>query len=243
MASLLSVRNVSKAFGGVQAVKSVSLELESGTILGVIGPNGAGKSTLFDIVAGQQTPDTGEVAFDNRVIGRRSPEAIARLGLAKTYQTSRPFTSMTFVENVMVGALSRGLSLPEARSAALIHLSTVGLASRQDDPASWASTGQRKRLDIARALATRPRLLLLDEPFGGVDLHSIDSLISLLKDLRATGITLLLIEHNLDAVHRLVDRLIAMHLGQKILEGSPEAVTTAPAVVQAYMGSSEVADA
>jgi branched-chain amino acid transport system ATP-binding protein len=236
---LLKVRSVSKSFGGLQAVKSVSLDLQAGAILGIIGPNGAGKSTLFNIISGQIAPDTGTVEFDGRSIAGRSSEATARLGLSKTFQTSRPFGTMTFLENVMVGALSQGGSMAKATALARGHLETVGLSSMADALAAWASTGQRKRLDIARALATRPRLLLLDEPFGGVDLPSVDSLIELLKRLRAEGVTLLVIEHNLEAVRRLVDQLIAMHLGEKIAEGAPEAVIEDPKVVQAYMGSSE----
>jgi branched-chain amino acid transport system ATP-binding protein len=236
---LLEVRSVSKSFGGIQAVNNVSLDLEVGAILGIIGPNGAGKSTLFNIISGQVAPDTGTVQFDGRSIAGRSSEATARLGLSKTFQTSRPFGTMTFLENVMVGALSQGVSMGKARELARGHLETVGLSSKADALAAWASTGQRKRLDIARALATRPRLLLLDEPFGGVDLPSVDSLIDLLKRLRADGVTLLVIEHNLEAVRRLVDRLIAMHLGESIAAGAPEAVIDDPRLVQAYMGSSE----
>ena len=236
---LLQVRSVSKAFGGLKAVSEMSLELETGTILGLIGPNGAGKSTLFNIIAGQTSSSSGDVKFEGRSIAGLPPEAVARRGLVKTFQTSRPFGTMTFLENVMVGALSRGVGLSAARASAKAQLDTVGLLSQGDTAAAWASTGQRKRLEIARALATEPRLLLLDEPFGGVDLPSVDLLISLLKGLRASGITLLVIEHNLEAVHRLVDRLIAMHLGEKIAEGTPEAVTNDQRVIQAYLGVSE----
>ncbi len=239
MTPLLRVRSIAKTFGGLQAVKQVSFDLEAGAILGIIGPNGAGKSTLFNIISGQLAPDAGGVEFDGRSIAGRSSEAIARMGLSKTFQTSRPFGTMTFLENVMVGALSQGVRLAKARTLAEGHLDTVGLSPKADELAAWASTGQRKRLDIARALATRPRLLLLDEPFGGVDLPSVESLITLLRRLRADGVTLLVIEHNLDAVRLLVDRLIAMHLGEVIAEGAPDAVIGDPGVVQAYMGSSE----
>lgn len=239
MTPLLRVRSVAKSFGGLQAVKGVSLDLEAGAILGIIGPNGAGKSTLFNIISGQMAPDTGDVELDGRSIAGRPSEATARLGLSKTFQTSRPFATMTFLENVMVGALSQGVSLANARALASGHLETVGLAEKADALAAWASTGQRKRLDIARALATRPRLFLLDEPFGGVDLPSVESLIVLLRKLRADGMTLLVIEHNLDAVRVLADRLIAMHLGEKVTEGPPDVVIDDPRVVQAYMGSSE----
>lgn len=239
MAGDLSVRGVSRAFGGLQAVKSVSLDVASGEILGIIGPNGAGKSTLFNLIAGQVRPDSGTVAFEGQRIDGWAVEAIARRGLVKTFQTSRPFGSLTFLENVMVAALSHASGITAARRIALEQLETVGLAGRADVPSAWASTGQRKRLEIARALATRPRLLLLDEPFGGVDLPSVDSLIELLQQVRMAGVALLVIEHNLEAVQRLVDRLIAMHLGEVIATGAPEQVTRDLRVVQAYLGASE----
>jgi len=240
---LLSVRGLSKAFGGLQAVRAISFDLAAGEILGIIGPNGAGKSTVFSLIAGQERPDAGDIAFEGRAIGGLRAESIARRGLVKTFQTSRPFSSMTFLENVMVGALARRVGLERARAVAMEQLVTVGLADQAHSPAAWASTGQRKRLEIARALATAPRLLLLDEPFGGVDRPSIDALIRLLAGLRSDGMTLLLIEHNLDAVHRLVDRVLAMHLGERIAEGTPQAVTADPRVVQAYLGASEPAHA
>ena len=243
MAGDLSVREVSRAFGGLQAVRSVSFDVAPGEILGIIGPNGAGKSTLFGMIAGQVKPDTGTVAFEGQQITGWAVEAIARRGLVKTFQTSRPFGSLTFLENVMVAALSHAPTIAAARKVALEQLDTVGLAERAEVPSAWASTGQRKRLDIARALATRPRLLLLDEPFGGVDLPSVDSLIALLHDLRRAGITLIVIEHNLEAVQRLVDRLIALHLGEIIAMGPPEQVTGDPRVIQAYLGASEPAHA
>ena len=243
MPPLLSVRRVSRSFGGLQAVRSVSFELAAGEILGIIGPNGAGKSTLFDLIAGRTAPDDGDVVFEGRSIVRRPPEAVARAGLVKTFQTSRPFGSMSFAENVMVGALAAGVSLAQARMLAHEKLAVVGLGARADASAAWASTGQRKRLEIARALAAGPRLLLLDEPFGGVDLPSVDSLVTLLHTLRASGLSLLVIEHNLDAMHRLADRVIAMHLGEAIAEGSPQAVTSDPRVVDAYLGTSGAGDA
>lgn len=243
MAGGLSVQQVSRAFGGLQAVNSVSLDVAPGEILGIIGPNGAGKSTLFNLISGQINPNSGTVALDGQRITGLPVEAVARRGLVKTFQTSRPFGTMTFLENVMVAALSHVPGIAAARRIAIEQLETVGLAARADVPAAWASTGQRKRLEIARALATRPRLLLLDEPFGGVDLPSIDSLIELLQQVQRAGVTLMVIEHNLEAVRRLVDRLIAMHLGEVIAAGPPEQVTRDPRVVQAYLGASEAAHA
>jgi branched-chain amino acid transport system ATP-binding protein len=234
---LLSVRQVSLSFGGLRALNAVSLELRPREILGLIGPNGAGKTTLFSVIAGYLRPDSGSVYVDGAEISGRAPEIIARRGIVKTFQTSRLFGSMTFLQNVVVAALSKTRDVKVAAESASACLAQVGLADRAEVAASGASTGQRKRLEIARALATEPRVLLLDEPFGGVDMDAIDSLVALLHELRGKGLTLLVIEHNIEAVHRLVDRVVAMDLGEVIAEGSAEAVTRDEQVVRAYMGS------
>jgi branched-chain amino acid transport system ATP-binding protein len=236
---LLSVRQVSRSFGGLRALNTVSLELRSCEILGLIGPNGAGKTTLFSVIAGYLRPDSGSVYLDGAEIDGRAPETIARRGMVKTFQTSRPFGSMTFLQNVVVAALSKTRDMKAAAKSATACLAQVGLMDRAEVAASGASTGQRKRLEIARALATEPRVLLLDEPFGGVDVGAIDSLVALLHELREKGLTLLVIEHNIEAVHRLVDRVVAMDLGEVIAEGSAEAVTRNEQVVRAYMGSGD----
>jgi len=236
---LLSVRDVSHSFGGLRALNAVNLALHPREILGLIGPNGAGKSTLFNVIAGYQRPDSGSVLLDGAEIRGRTPEAIARRGMVKTFQTSRLFGSMTFLQNVVVAALSRTRDMKAATRRAAACLAQVGLIDRAEVAASGASTGQRKRLEIARALATEPRVLLLDEPFGGVDVGAIDSLVALLHELREKGLTLLVIEHNIEAVHRLVDRVVAMNLGEVIAEGSAEAVTRDEQVVRAYMGSAD----
>jgi len=237
--ALLSVREVSMRFGGLRALNAVSLELRPREILGVIGPNGAGKTTLFNTIAGYLRPDHGSVLLDGAEIAGRAPEAIARRGMVKTFQTCRLFGSMTFLQNVLVAALSRTRDMKAAARSAAACLAQVGLMDRAAVAASGASTGQRKRLEIARALATGPRVLLLDEPFGGVDLGAIDALVALLHELRAQGLTLLVIEHNIEAVHRLVDRVVAMDLGEVIAEGSAQAVTRDERVVRAYMGSGD----
>lgn len=236
---LLSVRQVSLSFGGLRALNAVSLELRSREILGLIGPNGAGKTTLFSVIAGYLRPDSGSVYFDGAEIDGLAPEAIARRGMVKTFQTSRLFGSMSFLQNVVVAALSKTRDMKVAAKSASACLAQVGLSDRAEVAASGASTGQRKRLEIARALATEPRVLLLDEPFGGVDVDAIDSLVALLHELREKGLTLLVIEHNIEAVHRLVDRVVAMDLGEVIAEGSAETVTRNEHVVRAYMGSGD----
>lgn len=244
MKTILSVHDASLSFGGLQALSGVGFELAAGSIMGVIGPNGAGKTTLFNVIAGHLRPQRGRIVLDGQEITGWSPERIARAGLVKTFQTSRPFASMSFLDNVAVGALAHLQSVRLARAEAMRCLDLVGLADRHGTPSSGASTGQRKRLEIARALATNPRLLMLDEPFGGVDIAAEESLVDLLKRVRSRGVTVLLIEHNLEAVHRLVDHLIAMNLGRKITEGPAEEVTRDPRVVRAYLGlEAEAADA
>ncbi|MGE3067381.1 MAG: ABC transporter ATP-binding protein [Hyphomicrobiaceae bacterium] len=242
MADFLQVTNLSRSFGGLKAVRDVSFTLAQGEILGVIGPNGAGKSTLFDMLAGVTVPDAGSILFEGVPVTGRPLDAMARAGIVKTFQTSRPFTSMTFLENVMTAAFARTLDKTVARRTAEEALGFVGLVDRAEVPASGASTGQRKRLELARVLATRPKLLLLDEPFGGVDMAAIETLIGLLLRIRESGVTILFVEHNLDAVHRLADRVFAMTLGSKIAEGTAAEVVADPRVVRAYLGD-EAADA
>ncbi|MSP96153.1 MAG: ABC transporter ATP-binding protein [Betaproteobacteria bacterium] len=234
---------MSRTFGGLRAVRNVGFDLAENEILGIIGPNGAGKSTLFNMIAGFEPPDAGSVRLLGEDITGWAPERVSRAGLVRTFQTSRPFTSMSFADNVAVGGLAKRGSVPAAQAEALRCLELVGLADKADHPARGASTGQRKRLDIARALAAAPRVMLLDEPFGGVDYSAVDGLVALLKSLRGLGVTVLLIEHNIEAVHRLVDRVIAMDLGEIIAQGSAEAVTADKRVVEAYLGVEAVGDA
>lgn len=243
MSDLLCVEKLSRRFGGIVAVRDVSFAPAQGEILGVIGPNGAGKSTLFDMIAGAIAPDAGVVSFEGVPTRGRSQTELAQKGIVKTFQTSRPFTSMTFLANVMTAAFARTFDKAAARVTAEDMLRFVGLLEHAATPASGASTGQRKRLELARALATKPKLLLLDEPFGGVDMTAIESLIGLLHRIRDTGVTILFVEHNLDAVQRLADRVVAMNLGAKIAEGTPAQVIADPSVVKAYLGDDDPADA
>ena len=242
MADFLRVEGLSRRFGGILAVRHVSFLQARGEILGVIGPNGAGKSTLFDMIVGATVPDSGSVTFEGAATRGKSQTALAQMGIVKTFQTSRPFTSMTFLDNVMTAAFARTFDKSTARAIGDEMLRFVGLHEHAALPAKGASTGQRKRLELARALATNPRLLLLDEPFGGVDMTAIESLIALLHRIRESGVTILFVEHNLDAVQRLADRVVAMNLGAKIAEGTPAQVTADPAVVKAYLGD-EIGDA
>ena len=243
MTALLEIDGLSRRFGGLVAVAGVSFELAAGEILGIVGPNGAGKTTLFGIVCGDISAGSGEVRLAGERLTGLPSDRIARKGLVRTFQTPRPFASMTFLDNVVIAAFARTSSVGEARERAEVALDRVGLAGFRRNPASGASTGQRKRLDIARAIATEPRVLLLDEPLGGVDPGSVDEILRLLQRLRGDGMTLVVIEHNLEALLRLADRLVAMTLGRKLVEGEPREVIRDPRLVEAYLGGSRHAAA
>ena len=233
---LLRLRNVTKRFGGVIANDGISLDVFPGEIVGIIGPNGAGKSTLFDVITGYSPPSAGEILFRGNSIDRLAPNRINRLGIARTFQKLRPFPDMTALENVIVAALPRSASMAEAEEAAREALAFVGLEERLHVRGSGLSTGQRKRLELARAAATRPALLLLDEVTGGVDQRSIPGLLDLVRRLRAGGATLMVIEHNMRVIMALADRILALHLGRVIATGSPPEVAADPLLREAYFG-------
>ncbi len=237
MAALLEIRGLTKRFGGVYGNHDVSFDVAAGAIVGLIGPNGAGKTTLFNLVTGFLAPDAGEVRFDGRAIAGLRPDVLNRRGVARTFQILKPFPRLTVEENVMVGALARGESMPAARDFARRCLELVGIGHKAADLARNLSTGQRKRLEMARAMATRPRLLLLDEVTGGVDQPSIPGLIELVARLRGEGVTLLVIEHNMRVIMELADRVVFLHLGEKLAEGAPAEIARHPAVVSLYLGS------
>jgi len=233
---LLRVERLRRSFGGAVGVRDLSFEVAAGEVVGIIGANGAGKTTVFNLVTGALAADGGDVWFGGRRLAREGPDTRNRLGIARTFQIVRPFTGLTALENVVVAALPRAGSVAEARGEAARCLAFVGLAHRADVLGSGLSTGERKRLELARALATRPRLLLLDEVTGGVDQRSLPGLVRLMQNIRAEGLTLLVIEHNLRVVTALADRLLVLHLGAKIAEGKPHAVVTDPTVVDVYVG-------
>lgn len=237
---LLEVREVSRAFGGVQAVDGVSFSIADGDIVGMIGPNGAGKTTITSLLTGMVQPDKGEILLAGKsIIGLKTHE-ICRRGLTKTFQITRPFAGLNATENVMVAALASGLHLGPARERAREVLRLVGLGHRLEAPAEMLSTGQRKRLEFARALATGAHLVLLDEPFGGVDQRGVPELVDVIRHLRGVGITLLVIDHNLQVVRQLSDHIIALHLGRKIAEGDPDEVMDSQVVAEAHMGRRRV---
>jgi branched-chain amino acid transport system ATP-binding protein len=236
--SLLDVSRLTKRFGGLVANRDVSFAVAPGELVGVIGPNGAGKSTLFDVVTGFQRPDAGTVRLDGDDVTHRRPDEISRRGVARTFQKLRPFAGMTALENVMVGAFQKTADVAEARDVARRALESVGLGERAHAHAQGLSTGQRKRLELARALATGPRLLLLDEVTGGVDQATIPGLVRLVRDLHAGGLALVVIEHNMRVIMEISQRIVALQLGQVIADAPPAEIVRDRRVIDAYLGES-----
>jgi branched-chain amino acid transport system ATP-binding protein len=238
--SLLTISGVTKRFGGITANKGISFEVAAGELVGIIGPNGAGKSTLFECISGFYRPDEGDVRLDGARLNGLSPDVTCRRGIARTFQKLRPFPGMTVLDNVLVGALTHTTDVKHAREQAREWIARVGLGEKLDARASTLSTGQRKRLELARALATRPRVLLLDEVTGGVDQRTIPGLVQLVRDLHSDGLTLLVIEHNMRVITALAQRIVALHLGEVIADGAPEVVARDRRVIEAYLGQSFV---
>jgi branched-chain amino acid transport system ATP-binding protein len=238
MSTLLAVEGATKRYGGLAANDAVTFDVSEGEILGIIGPNGAGKSTLFDLITGFQPLDAGRVVLAGRDITGLRPDRIAALGVARTFQKLKPFAQLTVTENVMVGALARTSSMRTAREAALEALAFVDLLEKRNHLARELSTGQRERLELARGLATGPRLVLMDEVTGGVDQRTIPGLVDLVLELKARGVTVVTIEHNMEVMMRIADRVLALYAGRRIAFGTPEAVRSDPKVVDAYLGGS-----
>ena len=237
MNALLEVEGLTKRYGGLTANADIAFDVAEGEIVGIIGPNGAGKSTLFDLITGFQPPDAGRVLLRGQEITGLRPDRISRLGVCRTFQKLKPFPDLTVTENVMVGALARTSDMKAAREGALQSLVFVDLLEKRNHFARELSTGQRKRLELARALATRPRLILMDEVTGGVDQPSVAGLIELVLGLKRQGLTVVMIEHNMQVIMQLADRILALHAGRRIAFETPEQVRNDPAVVDAYLGT------
>jgi branched-chain amino acid transport system ATP-binding protein len=235
--AILEIKHVSKFFGGLAANSDVSFELDQGKIMGLIGPNGAGKTTLFNCITGYYTPSKGEVIFDGKTMNGLQPDKVCKLGMARTWQKVRPLAKMSVVDNVMVGALCRTNSLKVAREMAMEQIKVVRLDHRADFLAGGLPIGERKKLEVARVLATQPKLLLLDEVMGGLNPAESEEIIQLILDIRKLGITQMVIEHDMKAIMRISDRIVVLNSGEKLAEGSPEDIVKNPEVVAAYLGS------
>ncbi|MHB1160516.1 MAG: ABC transporter ATP-binding protein [Chloroflexota bacterium] len=233
---ILQVENVTKQFGGLHALKGVSFEVQEGEILGLIGPNGAGKTTLFNVVSGFFRPDQGRVLFAGEQVSHLKPYDVCRRGLVRTFQVVKPFGNLTALQNVMVGSFLQTANPGRARARALEVLELVGLLERQEKVAKSLTIADRKRLEVARALATGPRVLLLDEVMAGLNPTELAQMLEILRRIRAQGVTLLVIEHIMAAIMTVSERIVVLHHGEKIAEGPPKEVARDKRVIDAYLG-------
>jgi branched-chain amino acid transport system ATP-binding protein len=238
--NLLETRGLSKHFGGVHAVAGLDLTLAEGEVVGLIGPNGAGKTTAFNLLSGFLAPDAGEIRFRGRSLLGLKPHTICRLGLARTFQIVRPFPRLSVLDNVMVGALGRHPAAARARELARAVVERVGLGAKAAQPAAGLTLAERKRLELARALATEPALLLLDEVMAGLNPTEIATLVALIGDIHRGGVSILLIEHNMRAVMTLSHRIVVLNFGEQVAEGPPDAIANHSRVIEAYLGEEYV---
>jgi len=233
---VLEVRGLSKSFGGLKAVDQASLDVRRGEIVGLIGPNGAGKTTLFAAIAGFHAPDAGRVAFEGKDITGLAPHRICAAGMVRTFQITQPFAKISVRENIMVGAYFRTADRKRAEREAEAVATMVDMAGQLDQMGADLTVAGRKRLELARALATRPRLLLLDEVMAGLNPTEITEIVQVIRAIRDSGITILLIEHVMQAVTSLAERVYVLNQGRMIAEGTPAAIADNPEVIEAYLG-------
>jgi branched-chain amino acid transport system ATP-binding protein len=236
VSALLETEALTVRFGGILANSDISIGVNEGEILGLIGPNGAGKSTLFNLVAGTYRPTSGRIRFDGRDITRLPPAARCKLGIARTFQVVKSFETMSVLENVVVGALARFASTKAAREEAYRVLEVTGLSRRAEANARDLTPPEKRRLEVARALATQPKLLLLDEVLTGLTPAEAQKGVELVRKIRDLGVTVVMVEHVMEVVMPLVDRAIVLDLGRVLVEGAPQAVVRDPKVIQAYLG-------
>jgi branched-chain amino acid transport system ATP-binding protein len=235
--SLLEVKGVSKSFRGLKAVSEASFELAQGSINALIGPNGAGKTTIFNVIAGVYRPDSGKIIFEKKEIQNLRPDQVCMAGIGRTFQIVKPFAGLSVLENVMVGSFLRTKTTQDAKDSSLAILEKLGLAPKAKQPASSLTLPDRKRLEVARALATRPKLLLLDEVMAGLRPTECDQMVEVFRELnRSTGMTILLIEHVMRAVMALAQHVGVLHHGVVIARGTPQEVVRDRAVLECYLG-------
>lgn len=234
--TLLEVNHITKRFGGLVAVDDLSLSVNKGEILGMIGPNGAGKTTAFNMISGYYKPDEGQVLFDNKDITGKRPDQVCKLGLARTFQVVKPFPELSVLDNVIVGAYNRTSDKQQAQQDALEILDFLGMSDMTGNLAGGLSVAGRKRLEIAKVLATKPKMILLDEAMAGLRPKETDDIIELVRQISQQGIALLLVEHVMKVIMSLADRIVVIHHGEKIAEGKPEQVVQDKAVIDAYLG-------
>jgi branched-chain amino acid transport system ATP-binding protein len=239
--SLIEVINVSKHFGGLAAIKDVSFEIKSGEILGLIGPNGAGKTTLFNVVNGFYSPTKGEVSFKGKRISNLQPHEICKLGIARTFQVVKPLQRMSVLDNVVASAFLRAKNKSEAVQIASETLKFTGLYEDKDIISKGLPLGKRKKLEIARALATKPEVLLLDESFAGLNHSELNDSIEIIKKIKERGITIMIIEHHMKVIMAISDRIVVINYGEKIAEGTSQEIRNNPLVIEAYLGEAKSA--
>jgi branched-chain amino acid transport system ATP-binding protein len=236
MTAFLQIDNLSKSFSGLKAVQNVSFTVPKGEIVGLIGPNGAGKTTCFNLIAGVYKPDEGTVTLDGKSIGGWRPDQICLAGVGRTFQIVKPFAGLSVLENVIVGALKASPSVTDAREKSKAVLERLGLWHKRNQQASELTLPERKCLEVARALATEPQILLLDEVMAGLRPTEMDTMVSVFRELNDTGLTILMIEHVMRAVMTLSKKVVVLNYGKVIATGTPDVVTRDPAVLECYLG-------